>query len=310
MKDLNNKFSIRRVACLLSYSFKEWKEGFVYLPLACLIIGITHILYSIAIGNPNSIDNNDPSSFINVTNYYENVWGFNIIWIIFLVFIFFQLFSIIKKKEKSTFYRSIPSTASEKFCSLITEYLFIIFLIITIHIFCIFLDGIVCTLYGYNEWSDILPAIKSYFTPELKIDNGLVDFGFGSGKLLDESWMNDRLFIWGVSFNSKMMYLLFFITLLMSSISRSTNPLVTSSKRWIKNIAMARTISLIIGISIAVVMILIFANYQDAFLFVFGFGPWCYNNEYGWIIQAIVLLLWLYFNLSIMYNGIKKGEAR
>ena len=309
MNDINDKFSIRRVMCLFSYYSKQWKEGFLYFPLAYLFIGILHIIRSVWISNPDSIVNNDPSIFINVTNFYEEAWGLRMLKIAFAFFVLFQFFSIISKKEKSTLFRSIPATALEKFSFLMLEYLYIILLVISIHIFCIFLDGMVCALYGYNEWSDILPSIQSYFTPELHIlNNGNVDFGLISGKLLDESWMDDNFYVWGVSFRREMISL-FYILFPISVIASSKYHLVISEKqkKKIKSNSYYRIQSIIMNIFF-IILIVYFWSKMEANGFIFG--SWCYNYKYGWAYFTLVMFLMNVYWIYLMYVGIKKGEAR
>jgi hypothetical protein len=308
MNDLNNKFSIRRVMCLFSYYSKQSKEMFLYLPLIYLFIGIFYIIRSVWITNPDSILNNDPSIFVNVTNFYEQSWR-RIFMFVFYFFFIFQFFSIITKKERSTFFRSIPATALEKFSFLILEYIYIILLVISIHIFCIFLDGMVCALYGYNEWSDILPAIQSYFTPELHIlNNGNVDFGLISGKLLDESWMDDNFYVWGVSFRREMISL-FYILFPIGIISSSKYHLVISEKqkKKIKSNSYYRIQSIIMNIFF-IILIFYFWSKMEANGFIFG--SWCYNYKYGWAYLTLVMFMMNVYWIYLMYVGIKNGEAR
>ena len=312
MNDLNNKFSIIRVRCLFSYYSKQWKESFLYLPLAYLSIGLLHIIHSVLIGNPKSIDNNDLSAFVNVTNFYDKAFGLQIFKVAFLVFLFFQLFSIIIKKEKSTFFRSVPVTAFEKFSFLMLEYLYVLLLVVFIHIFCIFLDGTVCALFGYNEWSDILPAIQSYFTPKLELANdGSVIFvnSMQSANLLEESWMNNKMFVFGVSLNRKIYYS-FYLFLFISIISNKKIHIEISEY---KNISKWLFASIPI---ITIVLIIFFSSkikgmgLLEIIGMSFGYGPWCYNLEYGWMIQTLVLMMWIFLWLKMMYKGIKNGEAK
>ena len=303
MNDTYKSFSLRRVGCLLSYSFKEWKEWYIYLPLGCLIIGISHILNSIYVVNPKSIEYNDPIHFMNVSNYIHDSWGFYIIYILVLVFVVFQMLSKFIKKGDSTFYRSIPTTALEKMISFFIEILIMVLLVVSMKLLSLVLDGIACAIYNYNEWTDILPAIKDYFTPVLGIDvSGKASFGFNFYKIIDESWKSNGWFVWGVSFNKK----LAFVSLIILVIAALC--LIKKPKR-----ITSRMSKVLYIIDFLICWgIIIFSSYlnKDILRMIIGFGPWCYNYEYGWMIQTFVLLLWTSFWLFVMYVGIKRGESR
>ena len=307
MNDTNKSFSFRRVGCLLSYSFREWREWYLYLPLGCLLIGLSHIIHSIYVLNPRRIESGQPYDIVNVSNFMDNAGGFNIIFILFLVLMCSMMLAKFKHKGKSSFYRSMPTTALEKMISLFMEFLIIIFLIVSMKILSLILDGIICTIYNYNEWKDILPAIKDFFTPELSIRNGEVSFGFRSYRLLDENWVSNKWFIRGVSFNDFLYKVIFFFLFPVSMIS-NTNRNRTKSK--ISSFRMSKGLYIIIISSFIILNFILASKFREIFGMIFGYGPWCYNYEYGWMIQTFVLLAWLSYWLCYMYSGIKRGEAK
>jgi hypothetical protein len=202
----------------------------------------------------------------------------------------------------------MPTTALEKIISLFIEIIIMAFLIVLMQLLSLILDGIVCSIYNYNEWKDILPAIKDFFTPELSIVNGMVSFGYGRYMILEESWLSNKWFIWGVSLNkylyTSIFVFLFCFALILTKNRVRTNIRIFSMTKGLKILNIIFFSSLIIGL-------LIFAgNHEDFFGMIFGFGPWCYNYEYGWIIQTFVLLLWISHWLFFMYRAIKDGEAK